>query len=143
LRHQTTYEGQAAIELEAAASSASGTYPFALTGDAAFQVDLRPTIEAIVKEYQSGKPVAEISARFHLTMARVVRDACLRIRESDDLNGVCLSGGTFQNLRLLRHTVDELRAQRFDVFVHRRVPANDGGLALGQAVVANAMMSQG
>jgi hydrogenase maturation protein HypF len=139
VRHQTTYEGQAAIELEAAASSASGTYPFALTGDTPFQVDLRPCIEAIARERQSGASVADISARFHRTMACVVRDACLRIRESDGLNRVCLSGGTFQNLRLLRHTLDQLRAQRFEVFVHRRVPTNDAGLSLGQALVANAI----
>jgi hypothetical protein len=61
-RHQTTYEGQAAMELEAAASSASGTSGFALTGDGPFQVDLRPAIEAIVTEYRSATPVAEISA---------------------------------------------------------------------------------
>jgi hydrogenase maturation protein HypF len=140
LRHQTTYEGQAAIELEAAAASASGEYPFVLTGGAPFQADLRSTIEAIVNEVRSAVPVSEISARFHLTMAGVVRDACLRIRESDGLNRVCLSGGTFQNLRLLRHTLDELRSRRFEVFVHRRVPANDGGLALGQAAVANAIL---
>jgi hydrogenase maturation protein HypF len=141
VRHQTTYEGQAAIELEAVASSASGTYPFALTGDTPFQVDLRASIEAIVEEYRSGTPVADISARFHQTMASVVRDACLRIRESDGLNRVCLSGGTFQNLRLLRHTVDQLRTHRFDVFVHRRVPTNDGGLSLGQAAIANAVFA--
>jgi hydrogenase maturation protein HypF len=140
VRHQTTYEGQAAIELEAAASTASGTYPFALTGDACFEVDLRSTIEAIVTEYRSATPLAEISARFHRTMARIVRDGCLRIRESEGLNRVCLSGGVFQNLRLLRHTVEELRVRQFDVFVHRRVPANDGGLSLGQAVVANAIL---
>jgi hydrogenase maturation protein HypF len=140
LRHQTTYEGQAAIELEAAASSASGMYPFVLTGGAPFQVDLRATIEAIVMEVRTAKPIAAISARFHRTMAGVVRDACLRIRESDGLNRVCLSGGTFQNLRLLRHTLDELRARQFEVFVHHRVPANDGGLSLGQAVVANAIL---
>ncbi len=139
VRHQTTYEGQAAIELEAAASSASGTYPYALTGDTPFQADLRPCIEAIAREHQSGASVADISARFHRTMACVVCDACLRIRESDGLNRVCLSGGTFQNLRLLRHTLDQLRAQRFEVFVHRRVPTNDGGLSLGQALVANAI----
>jgi len=139
VRHQTTYEGQAAIELEAAASSASGSYPFALTGDTPCQVDLRPCIEAIAREHQSGASVADISARFHRTMACVVLDACLRIRESDGLNRVCLSGGTFQNLRLLRHTVDQLRAQRFEVFVHRRVPTNDAGLSLGQALVANAI----
>ncbi len=81
LRHQTTYEGQAAIELEAVASSAPGAYPFALTSDTPFQVDLRPCIEAIAREHQSGTSVPDISARFHRTMACVVRDACLRIRE--------------------------------------------------------------
>ena len=140
LRHHTTYEGQAAIELEAAASSASGTYPFQLTGDLTFQADLRPSIAAIAREFSSGAPVPEISARFHRTMALVVRDGCARIREMDGLSRVCLSGGTFQNLRLLRHTVDELRARNFEVFVHHRVPANDGGLALGQAVIANALL---
>ena len=139
LRHQTTYEGQAAIELEAVASSAPGAYSFALTSDTPFQVDLRPCIEAIAREHQSGASVPDISARFHRTMACVVRDACLRIRKSDGLNRVCLSGGTFQNLRLLRHAVDQLRAQRFEVFVHRRVPTNDAGLSLGQALVANAI----
>ena len=140
LRHHTTYEGQAAIELEAAASVAYGVYPFELTGDESFEADLRPSIQAIAKEFSSGAPVPEISARFHRTMARVVRDACLRIRETDGLGRVCLSGGTFQNLRLLRHTVDELRERDFEVFVHHRVPANDGGLALGQAVIANAIL---
>lgn len=137
VRHETTYEGQAAIELEAAASDAPGVYPFELGGDEFFALDLRPTIAAIVKEFAAGTSVPDISARFHRTVARLTRDACLRIRESDGLTRVCLSGGTFQNLRLLRHTVDELRESGFGVFVHHRVPANDGGLALGQAVIAS------
>ena len=142
VRHQTTYEGQAAIELEAMASSAEGAYPFTLAGDATFEIDLRSTVEAMVKEYRSGVSVADVSAKFHRTVACVVRDACIRIRDLDGLNRVCLSGGVFQNLRLLRHTVDELRAQRFEVFVHHRVPANDGGISLGQAVVANAILQR-
>jgi hydrogenase maturation protein HypF len=157
VRHETTYEGQAAIELEAMASSAPGPYPFTLAGDATFEIDLRSTVAAMVNECRSGVFIADVSARFHRTVACVVRDACIRIRESTDLNSdalnsnalnsnalnrVCLSGGVFQNLRLLRHTVDELRAQRFEVFVHHRVPANDGGISLGQAVVANAILQR-
>ena len=65
---------------------------------------------------------------------------CLRLRESDPLNRVCLSGGTFQNQRLLQHVLGDLRAHTFEVFIHHRVPANDGGLALGQAVIANALL---
>jgi hydrogenase maturation protein HypF len=142
LRHETTYEGQAAIELEMVASAASGSYPFALTGADPFQVDMRPAVEAITRDFLTGTPVPEISARFHQTMARAVVDACLRIRELDGLDRVCLSGGTFQNLRLLGHTVEELRGRRFQVFVHRRVPPNDGGLSLGQALVANEILAQ-
>jgi hydrogenase maturation protein HypF len=61
----------------------------------------------------------------------------VRIRELVGLNRVCLSGGTFQNLRLLDHSVRGLRQHGFEVFVHHRVPPNDGGLSLGQAMIAN------
>ena len=70
-------------------------------------------------------------------MARVIADCCARIRASHGLNRVCLSGGTFQNLRLLGHAAALLRERGFEVFTHHRVPTNDGGLALGQAVIAS------
>jgi hydrogenase maturation protein HypF len=140
LRHATTYEGQAAIELEMVASDTSHSYPFAVTGVDPFQVDMRPTIEGIVRSYLESVPVPEISGRFHRTLAQVAMDACSRIRESDGLHRVCLSGGTFQNLRLLGQTVEGLRQRGFEVFVHHRVPPNDGGLSLGQAVIANAVL---
>ena len=140
LCHETTYEGQAAIELEMAASQETGYYPFALIGLDPFEIDMRPAIVALVEDFQARIPVATISARFHYTMARVVVDACVRIRESDDLNRVCLSGGTFQNLRLLGQSAEELRQRDFEVFLHQRVPPNDGGLSLGQAVIANEIL---
>jgi hydrogenase maturation protein HypF len=133
IRHETTYEGQAAIELEMAATAATGVYPFAIEDGDPFQVDLRPMIEAIARDTRDTADAGEISARFHLTLARVVVDCCKRI----GLSRVCLSGGTFQNLRLLGHTVTLLRESGFEVFVHQRVPTNDGGLALGQAVIAS------
>jgi hydrogenase maturation protein HypF len=134
--HETTYEGQAAIELETAATSAAGAYPFEIDAGAPFQVDLRAAIRAIVHDVEGGGEIGEISARFHLTVARVIVACCQRIGESSGLNRVCLSGGAFQNLRLLGHTVASLREKHFEVFIHRRVPTNDGGLALGQAVIA-------
>jgi hydrogenase maturation protein HypF len=147
LRHEITYEGQAAIELEMAASEASldvmKSYPFAFSGVNPFQIDMLSTIEAIVRDFLARVPVPEISARFHRTMAQVVVDGCLRIRDTDGLNRVCLSGGTFQNLRLLGHAVEGLRGRAFEVFVHRRVPPNDGGLSLGQAVIANEVLISG
>jgi hydrogenase maturation protein HypF len=136
IRHETSYEGQAAIELEAAASGCSGVYPFAIEDAAPFQVDLRALIEAIVGDIARGVAAGEISARFHLTMAHVIGACCERIRSSHGVTRVCLSGGTFQNLRLLSHSTALLRERGFDVFTHRQAPTNDGGLALGQALIA-------
>jgi len=145
LCHETTYEGQAAIELEAAASEGEATesYPFVFCPGDPFQADLRPAIAAIVRDFVAGTPVPDIAARFHRTVADVVVEACLRIRQSEGLNRVCLSGGTFQNLLLLRRAVQGLRESAFKVFVHHRVPANDGGLSLGQVVIANEVLSAG
>jgi len=137
IRHQTTYEGQAAVELEAAATHDTRTYSFDVIGAEPFRIDLRDTIRSITRDFLGGTPVAVISARFHRTLARVVVDSCLRIRQSTGLTRVCLSGGTFQNLRLLEHSLEELREAGFEVFIHQRVPPNDGGLVLGQAVIAN------
>lgn len=142
LCHETTYEGQAAIELEAAASESDATesYPFAFCPGDPFQADLRPSIAAIVRDFMARTPVPDIAARFHRTVADMVVDACQRIRQSDGLNRVCLSGGCFQNLRLLKQAVKQLRESAFEVFVHHRVPANDGGLSLGQVVIANEVL---
>jgi hydrogenase maturation protein HypF len=137
LRHETTYEGQAAIELEATATDGEEIYPFQFAGADPFQIDLRETIRSIANDVLTGVPVSRISANFHRTMGQVIVDGCARIRKSDDVNRVCLSGGTFQNLRLLEYAVAGLRNCGFEVFFHHRVPANDGGLALGQAVIAN------
>ena len=140
IRHETTYEGQAAIELEMSATETHGVYPFEIGGEP-FQIDFRPSIEALVNDAVCGTSRGEISARFHATVASVIVTACERLRSSDRLNRVCLSGGTFQNLRLLGLTTAALRGTGFEVFVHRRVPTNDGGLALGQALIAAKRLS--
>ncbi len=138
IRHETTYEGQAAVELEAAASGEEGVYPFDFIDGMPFEIDLRETIRALTRDYLKGAPASAVSARFHRTIARVIAASCGRIREGASLNRVCLSGGTFQNLRLLSDSVHQLRARGFEVFVHHRVPPNDGGISLGQAVIADA-----
>jgi hydrogenase maturation protein HypF len=137
IRHDSTYEGQAAIELEMTASEDQRTYPFELTAGDPMEIDTRSLIESIVHDVLAGADTAAISARFHRTMGRIVAETCARIRERDGFDRVCLSGGTFQNLRLLAHSVSDLRQSGFEVYVHHRVPPNDGGLSLGQAVVAN------
>jgi hydrogenase maturation protein HypF len=78
-----------------------------------------------------------IGARFHRTIAEIAIDICRGARELTDLNEVALSGGVWQNQILLDHVRDGLRQDNFVAYFHQQVPSNDGGLALGQAVIAN------
>lgn len=134
LRQEINFEGQAAIELEmTAAADVEDRYGFELAGE---QIDMRTAITEIVREVRRGEPVACIAARFHNTIAAVVVETCERMRRDDGLRRVCLSGGTFQNWTLLGKAVTGLRARGFEVFPHSKVPPNDGGIALGQAVIA-------
>jgi len=138
LRQQINFEGQAAIELETiAAEGVADGYPFGIEGDT---VDFRPAIERIVAEVRGGVPAAVIAARFHNTVAESIAAVCRRLRAEEKLNRVCLSGGTFQNMKLLSRTLAGLRKLEFEVFIHARVPPNDGGIALGQAVIATEML---
>lgn len=144
LASEVTFEGQAAIGLEMA--SISGTdarYPFEIEEVEPMILDFRPMMEAIVKDIVAGRARGVISACFHNTLSSAIVEMCCRIRRSDALDRVCLSGGTFQNLYLLNRTVVELRRRGFGVFFHAIVPANDGGISLGQAVIANELMRRG
>jgi hydrogenase maturation protein HypF len=148
LSSEVTFEGQAAIALEAAAAPRiAGSYRFDVHRSEASSdttiIDLRATIVSIVSAIVAGRPVAEIAARFHNTLGAAIVEGCVRIRKSDGLRRVCLSGGTFQNLYLLRRTVIELRRRDFEVFLHSTVPANDGGISLGQAVIADEILRTG
>ena len=148
LAAEVTFEGEAAIALETAAVRAFGTqprlgaepYPFDIAAGDPLVLDLRATVRAIAHDLAQHAPPQQISARFHNTLAAATVEICCRIRESDGLDRVCLSGGTFQNLFLLERTVVELRRRSFAVFLHALVPANDGGIALGQAVIANELL---
>ena len=146
---EVTFEGQAAIALETAAARArpnldTEAYPFRIDGptspDAPMTVDLRQSIAAIANDAAHGRPAEESSAQFHNTLAAAIVEVCQLIRQGDGLDRVCLSGGTFQNLYLLERTIVKLRRRGFAVFQHALVPANDGGIALGQAVIANELL---
>src|ERR1700733_7762823 len=137
---EVTFEGQAAIALEAAAERGiEQRYDFETGGDPT-ELDFRPVIAAIVKDLLSGRRVSEISACFHNTLSAAIGEVCSQIGGP---NRVCLSGGSFQNLYLLGRTVVELRRRGFAVFLHAQVPANDGGLSLGQAMIANQRLREG
>jgi hydrogenase maturation protein HypF len=144
LASEVTFEGQAAIALEAAAESGiDDRYEFEIEEGEPAILDLRPVIVSIAKDISSGRRVGQTSARFHNTLSAAIGEMCSRIGSRDGVNRVCLSGGSFQNLYLLGRTVVELRRRSFDVFLHAQVPANDGGLSLGQAVVANEHLRRG
>ena len=143
LRQAVTFEGQAAIELEMAAEDGvAERYPFEIGGDGPWELDFRPMMERIVRDTEGGSPTAVVSARFHNTLAKALVETCRRIRGETRLERVCLSGGTFQNMRLLGTVAPALRAAGFEVFLHAQVPPNDGGIALGQAAIAAAMLKE-
>jgi hydrogenase maturation protein HypF len=100
-------------------------------------VETSQIVGEVVEDLLAEKPAATISSRFHRTMAEVVVAGCERIREAGGGSAVALSGGTFQNLLLVRQVVELLAGKGFVVYRHRRVPTNDGGLSLGQVVLAD------
>jgi hydrogenase maturation protein HypF len=143
LRHEINYEGQAAIELEAAAPEGiEGSFPFEIGSDEPWTIDFRPMIESIVLKSRNGARPGELAAQFHNALGEVIAAVCERIRSNDGLRQVCLSGGSFQNMKLLGGAVSRLRREGFEVFVHAQVPPNDGGISLGQAVVASQVLRQ-
>jgi hydrogenase maturation protein HypF len=136
LRDVNTYEGQAAVELEAA-SSAEGVEPYPLpVEDEPTVLDPRPLVRAVVEDVDRGVPTSVAGARIHETLAAGIAEACARVRRRTGLGTVALSGGCFQNRLLTLRASDRLRAAGFEVLLHARVPPNDGGIALGQAAVA-------
>lgn len=138
VRATVSFEGQAAMELEALAEPAGAApYPFAIEDDGGVLVfDHRPLIRALVKAGREGEPAAVSAGRFHLTLAELTVAICLRIRERSAVTAAALSGGVFQNALLTELVRGRLQAAGFTVLCHSLVPPNDGGVALGQAVVA-------
>jgi hydrogenase maturation protein HypF len=141
---RTTYEGQAAVELELAAyGPVSRGYPFRLRSEGeGWVVETRETVAGVVEDLLAGREAGEISARFHRTMAEMVVAGCEEIREMGGVSPVALTGGTFQNLLLMEQVVELLAGKGFAVYRHRRVPTNDGGLSLGQAVLADRVFNE-
>ncbi len=138
---RTTYEGQAAVELELIARGAAHQgYPVRLRPEGTgWVIETGGIITAVVEDLLAARAAREIAARFHRTMADLVVAGCVRLREEGGGGGVALSGGTFQNRLLLEQVTELLRESGFVVYCHRRAPTNDGGLSLGQVVLADSM----
>ncbi|WP_202875152.1 carbamoyltransferase HypF [Kribbella kalugense] len=131
--HRAGYEAQAAIELEGLASEDRGAYEFAITGE---EIDPAPVLAGVVRDVLAGVEPGVVSARFHRALAEVMVTLAERVRAGRGLSTVALSGGVFVNRVLLSATTAALAAAGFTVLRHRRVPATDAGLALGQLAVA-------
>jgi hydrogenase maturation protein HypF len=140
-RQRINYEAQAAIEFESAADlDETGSYHFEIEDGT---VNTRRVIEALIEDIRNGAAIPTLSARFHNSVANMVREGCRQISRETGLKEIVLSGGVWQNLVLLEKTVRGLQADGVDVKIHHQVPANDGGLSLGQALVGAAGMNSG
>lgn len=141
IRNDVTYEAQAAMEMEVLARqfiSTARSYPFVVDETAyGTIIRLRELFSALVQDVRANEAIGVISARFHRTVANIAVDLCKRARTKTELNEVVLSGGVWQNQLMLDLVQDGLRQAEFTVYFHKQVPTNDGGLAFGQAVVAN------
>jgi hydrogenase maturation protein HypF len=135
VRDACSYEGQAAVELESLAASASedGVYPWSFEEPV---IDTRPLIRAVVDDVNRGVAAAAIARRFHEVMADLIAGVCKRLADETGLDAVVLSGGVFLNALLAGLAKQQLTKQGLRVFTHRHVPPNDGGLSLGQLAVA-------
>lgn len=138
LRDHVDFEAQAAMELEALAEpEADRMYAVTLKEiDGRTIVRTPDIVRGVVEDILAGVGADRIGSRFHATLADVIVQTCGRLREHFGLDGVALSGGVFQNIRLSRLAVDGLGRAGFQVYTHHQVPPNDGGLALGQAAIA-------
>ena len=146
LRQESSYEAQAAMMLEQiTAPVAAGAYPFSLVEsqgeDGAPMVDLdwRPVVRGVLDDLRCGTAASAVAGRFHGTMARMIAATA----EWVGLSRVVLTGGCFQNAALLSFAARELGNRRFEVVTHCRIPPNDGGLAVGQAMVAAHQLLEG
>ncbi len=149
LRNEIEYEGQAALELEALAdlefeqTEAVDPYSFRWTMDSTPTLEVHNLLRQVCRDLDDGTPPGVISARFHQTIASATVAICLHIKSANwgslagvGLDTVGLTGGVFQNMVLTRLVRNRLERVGFQVLTHQAVPPNDGGLALGQAMVA-------
>jgi hydrogenase maturation protein HypF len=146
VRTEASYEGQAAVELEALADPAQrARYPFPLRDDGGAPVvlDARPAVWAVSEEVRAGVPVATVAARFHNSLACVTAAACARLALRCEVETVVLSGGVFQNRRLLESTRALLTEAGLRALTPQALPPNDGGIAYGQLAVAAARLAEG
>jgi hydrogenase maturation protein HypF len=143
VRDVARFEAQAAMELEAVADRATeSSYPveYRTVGDG-WVVETAPLVRAVVADVLARRPVPEIAGAFHNALRDLIVETVARLARRTGVRRVALTGGVFQNALLTERSADALECRGFEVLLHRRVPCNDGGLALGQAYVAACALS--
>jgi hydrogenase maturation protein HypF len=139
-KDKANYEAELAIQLERLATKS-------LFRDESYRVELRKVhgvyiidpakmFKAIVVDLKDKRPKAEIAYKFHFTIAKIIQDVCLKLKKDTGIQRIALSGGVFQNKLLLKLALRLLYKERFKIFIHQNIPANDAGISLGQAVIA-------
>lgn len=145
-RDKVSFEAQAAIELEKLAfegiDSRCSCYRFKIIKGDTFVIDPSCMFREIILDLKRKVSPEKIAYRFHCTVAKMIKDTCLILREKTKVNKVVLSGGVFQNRIISELTLDLLHKESFGVFSHNKIPINDAGISVGQAVIANAKFAQ-
>jgi hydrogenase maturation protein HypF len=138
VRSHADFEGQAAMELEALAAEPGGlSYTFQVTTSSQpWVIEAAPVIRDLVRDVLNQQPIARIAGSFHEAVAAMIVDVSTRLSKTSGVRSLVLTGGVFQNALLTEAVLSKLSAAPLDVFTHQRVPSNDGGLALGQALFA-------
>ncbi|AAK78786.1 hydrogenase maturation protein HypF [Clostridium acetobutylicum] len=143
VRDNITYEGQAASELEAVIElKCKQYYEYDIRfKDDNYIIEGDKVIKGIIQDKISGVTMGEMSSKFHNTVVEFSKDVCKLLRKKTAINQVALSGGVFQNSYLLKNLVDSLKKEAFIVYTNKEIPTNDGGIALGQIIVANEILN--
>ena len=136
LRDEITFEAEAAIELESIADRIeAGSYPFNINSES-IEIDAAPLIRAVVNDVNKGASIETIAGRFHNTIADMTLEVSKKLRDSSGIKDIVLTGGVFQNSLLSKLATEKLEKAGFNIYMQEKVPSNDGGISLGQAVVA-------
>ncbi|MCE0499378.1 MAG: carbamoyltransferase HypF [Methylacidiphilales bacterium] len=139
LRQRVHFEGQAAMELEFAVEpGVEASYDFRLGAGEPAVIDWQPMIEEILEDIKRGQSAGLMAAKFHNTLAEIIVAVARQVGEEK----VVLTGGCFQNRRLIERSVERLIDSGFRPYWHQRVPPNDGGISLGQVMAANRALAQ-